>query len=107
MRDYLSLDGDASGTQRIYTGSGRECPTSSEIDGLYCLAPKGACSRGVQAGCERRLSPKSRLCGGQSAGGCSRSECVDRVCMNLVNLNLVVSPGSPFIASRGDRDLHE
>jgi len=29
-----------------------------------CIAlhPKGACSRGVQAGCERGLSPKSRLC---------------------------------------------
>jgi len=33
-----------------------------EIAGLYCLAPKGACGRGVQAGCERGLSPKSRLC---------------------------------------------
>ena len=63
MRDYLSPDGDASGTQRIYTGSGQRCPTSSEIGGLYCLAPKGACSRGVQAGCERGLSPRSRLCG--------------------------------------------
>ena len=29
--------------------------------GLYCLAPKGACSRGVQAGCERGLSPRSQL----------------------------------------------
>jgi len=48
IRDYLSLDGDASGTQRIYTGSGRECPTSSETEGLYCLAPKGACSRGYK-----------------------------------------------------------
>ena len=48
MRDYLSLDGDASGTQRIYTGSGQGCPTSSEIRGLYCLAPKGACSRGYK-----------------------------------------------------------
>ena len=37
--------------------------------GLYCLAPKGAYSRSVQAGCERGLSPKSRLMhGGQSAG---------------------------------------
>ena len=62
MRDYLSPDGDASGTQRIYTGSDQRCPTSSEIGGLYCLAPKGACSRGVQAGCERGLSPRSRLC---------------------------------------------
>jgi len=33
-----------------------------EIGGLYYLAPKGACSRGVQAGCERGVSPKSRLC---------------------------------------------
>jgi len=33
-----------------------------EIEGLYCLATKGACSRGVQAGCERGLSPRSRLC---------------------------------------------
>jgi len=32
-----------------------------EIGGLYCLAPKGACSRGIQAGCERGLSPRSRL----------------------------------------------
>jgi len=48
MHDYLSSDGDASGTQRIYTGSGRGCPTSSEIGGLYCLAPKGACSRGYK-----------------------------------------------------------
>ena len=43
--------------------------------GLYCLAPKGACSMGVQAGCKRGLSPKSRLmCGGQSAGCYSVSE---------------------------------
>ena len=62
MRDFLSPDGDASGTQRIYTGSGQRCPTSSEIGGLCCLTPKGACGRGVQAGCERRLSPRSRLC---------------------------------------------
>ena len=62
MRDYISLDGDASGTQGIYTGSGQRCPTSSEIGDLYCLAPKDACSRGVQAGCERGLSPRSRLC---------------------------------------------
>jgi len=48
---------------------------------LYNLAPKGACSRGVQAGCERGLSPKSRLYGGQSAGGYSASECGDRVCV--------------------------
>jgi len=61
MRDCLSLDGDASGTQRVYTGSGQGCPTSNEIGGLYCLAPKDACSRGVQAGCERGLSPRSRL----------------------------------------------
>jgi len=74
MRDYLSPDGDASGTQRIYTGSGQGCPTSSEIGGMYCLAPKGACSRGVQAGCERGLSPKSRLRGGQSAGCYSVNE---------------------------------
>jgi len=33
-----------------------------EIGGLYCLAPKGVCSRGVQAGCEKGLSPKSRFC---------------------------------------------
>ena len=82
MCDYLSLAGDASGTQRIYTGSGQECPTSSEIGGLYCLAPIGACSRGVQAGCERGLSPKSRLCGGQNASCYSVSElavkCDDR-----------------------------
>jgi len=83
MRDYLSLDGDASGTQEIYTGSGRECPTSSEIDDLYCLAPKGACSRSVQAGCERGFDPKSRLCGGQSAGGYSGSKCRGRGCVNF------------------------
>ena len=64
MRDYPSLDGDASETQRVYTGSGLERPTSSEIGGLYSLASKGACSRGVQVGCERGLSPRSRLCGG-------------------------------------------
>jgi len=29
---------------------------------MYCLAPKGACSQGVQAGCKRGLSPRSRLC---------------------------------------------
>jgi len=34
----------------------------SEIGSLYCLAPESACSRGIQAGCERRLSPRSRLC---------------------------------------------
>jgi len=69
MRDHLNPDGDARETQRVYTGSGYGCPTSSEIGGLYCLAPKGACSRGIQAGCERGLSPKSRLVrGGQSAG---------------------------------------
>ena len=61
MRDYLNLDGDASETQGIYTGSGQGCPTSSEIRGLCCVAPKGACSRGLQAGCERGLSPRSRL----------------------------------------------
>jgi len=33
-----------------------------EIGGLYCLAPESACSRGIQAGCERGLSPRSRLC---------------------------------------------
>ena len=74
MRDYLRLNDDASGTQRIYTGSGQECPTSSEIGDLYCLAPKCACSRGVQVGCERGLSPKSRLCGGQDASCYSMSE---------------------------------
>ena len=104
MRDYPSLDGDTSETQRVYTGSGLECPTSSEIGGLYILAPKGACSRGVQAGCERGLSPRSRLCGGQSAGRCSVNEHGGCAC---VNMNLVLSPGSPFIASRGDRYLHE
>jgi len=92
MRDYLSLDCDASGTQRIYTGSGQECPTSSEIGGLYNLAPKGACSRGVQAGCERGLSLKSRLCGGQSAECYSVNEltmkCVSVVWLSCVSLNL-------------------
>jgi len=39
-----------------------------EIGGLYCLAPKGACSRGIQAGLrERAKSQVSALCGGQSA----------------------------------------
>ena len=80
MRDFLSSEGDASGTQRIYIGSGRECPTSSEIGGQYCLAPNGARGRGVQADCERGLGPKSRLYGGQSAGDYSASECGDRVC---------------------------
>ena len=74
LRDNPSLDGDASETQRVYTGSGLECPTSSGIGGLYILAPKGACTRGVQAGCERGLSPRPRLCGGQSAGRCSVNE---------------------------------
>ena len=32
-----------------------------EIGGLYCLAPESARSRGVQASCERGLSPRSRL----------------------------------------------
>jgi hypothetical protein len=31
LRDYPSLDGDASETQRVYTGSGQECPTSSVV----------------------------------------------------------------------------
>ena len=69
--------------------------------GLYNLAPKGACSRGVQAGCERGLSPKSRLCGGQSVGCYYASECGE-----LCVLVLIMSPGSPFIASRGGRFLH-
>jgi len=58
----------------------------------------------VQAGCERGLSPRSRLCDGQSAGRYSVDGKGSCAC---VNLSLVVSPGSPFIASRGDRDLHE
>jgi len=33
-----------------------------EIGGLYCLAPKSACSRGIQVGRERGPSPSSRLC---------------------------------------------
>jgi len=33
LRDYPNLDGDASETQRIYTGSGQECPTSSVFGG--------------------------------------------------------------------------
>ena len=33
-----------------------------EIGSLYCLAPESSCSRGIQAGCERGLSPRSRLC---------------------------------------------
>ena len=33
-----------------------------EIGGLYCLAPESACSRGILAGCERGLSPRSQLC---------------------------------------------
>ena len=33
-----------------------------ESRSLYCLAPESACSRSVQADCERGLSPKSRLC---------------------------------------------
>jgi len=33
-----------------------------EFGGLYCLAPKSARSRGIQAGCERGLSLRSRLC---------------------------------------------
>ena len=89
MRDYPSLDGDASETQRVYTGSGLECPTSSEIGGLYSLAPKSACSRGVQVGCERGLSPRSRLRGGQSAGCCSVNERGGRVC---------VSSGEPWLS---------
>ena len=68
-----------------------------------CIAlhPKVLVVGGVQAGCERGLSPKSRLCGGQSAGCYSASECSE-----LSELVLIVSPGSPFIASRGGRDLH-
>ena len=91
MRDYLNLDGDASETQRIYTGSGQECPTSSEIGGLYCLAPKGACSRGVQAGCERGLSPRSRLCVVDKALVATcwwiglESWCVCAVCLDLLS----------------------
>jgi len=87
MLDYLSPDGDASGTQKIYTGSGQECPTSSEIRDLYCLAPKGACSMGIQAGCERGLSPKSRLRGGQDASCYSTSELAMK-CISVVWLNL-------------------
>jgi hypothetical protein len=100
MRDYLSLDGDASETQRVYTGSGLECPTSSEIRDLYSLAPKGACSRGIQAGCERGLSPKSRLCGGQSAGCCSVSKCGGRVCV-FGEPALSCEPWLPFYSLKG------
>jgi len=76
-----------------------------EIGGLYYLAPKGACSRGVQAGRERGLSPRSRLC------------VVDRarlatLCVNLLGAMVLcvliacvldVSPGSPFIVSSGHK----
>jgi len=33
-----------------------------ESRSLYCLAPESACNRAVQAGRERGLNPKSRLC---------------------------------------------
>jgi len=59
-----------------------------EIGGLYCLALKGACSRGVQAGCERGLSPKSRFMrDGQSAGYYSVSELA---CSSGVLIALIV-----------------
>ena len=32
-----------------------------ESRSLYCLTPESACSRGIQAGCERGLSLRSRL----------------------------------------------
>jgi len=82
-----------------------------EIGGLYCLAPKSACSRCIQVGCERGLRPKSQLC------------VVDRarfatLCVNLLGVLVLcvsaeswlcvfdVSPGSPFIVTRGLRVLH-
>jgi len=80
-----------------------------EIGSLYCLAPKGACSRGVQAGCERGLSSKSRLCVVDRALLATLREnsfgivvfvCGLTVCC-VDELVLVVSPGSPFIVLRG------
>ena len=76
-----------------------------ESRGLYCLATKGACSRGVQAGCERGLSPKSRLCGVDRVVLAT----LERVCVLscLVFLRcervLDVCSGSSFIATRGRR----
>ena len=74
-----------------------------------CIAlhPKDACSRGEQAGCERGLSFKSRLCVVNRAllatlrGG---SLGVWWLCV-VSGRVLVVSPGSPFIVSRGAQVL--
>ena len=53
-----------------------------------CIAlyPEVLVVGGVQAGCERGLSPKSRLCGGQSASYYSMSELAMK-CMSVVWLN--------------------
>ena len=83
------------------------CPTSSEIGSLYCLAPKGSCSRGVQAGCERGAkSQVSAWCDGQSADCCSACEltwsvvimcCVDEwTCLGC-------EPWLPFYSLKGRR----
>jgi len=48
-------------TEDLYWFGPRMPYVQWESWGLYCLAPESACSRGIQAGCERGLSPRSWL----------------------------------------------
>jgi len=95
-------------TKNLYWFGLRMPYVQCEIGSLYCLVPKGACSRSVQAGCERGLSPKSRLCVmGRAllATLCENSLgvwcCFAVVVCCVDGRVLVVSPGSSFIVSRG------
>jgi hypothetical protein len=90
-----------------------------ESRGLYCLAPESACSRGIQAGCERMLSPRSRLRKWRDAPYPESPfstwvKCVllDELCLCVALLCYTCAlcliwskgcPASPFIAARGGR----
>ena len=48
-------------TKGLYWFGPRMPYVQCESRSLYCLAPESACSRGVQASCERGICPRSRL----------------------------------------------
>ena len=80
------------------------CPVRLGV--LYNLAPKGPCSRGYKQIAKEGRVPGLGLVMDRVRIAALRKSVVC-VCVFLLDLSLVVNPGSPFIVSRGDKDLHE
>ena len=77
-----------------------------EIEGLYCLAPESASSRGVQAGLrERAKSQVSALCGGQSTI-CYSGVCVVLPWVLVLRACLGCVPWFPFYSLKGTQGFY-